>query len=124
MREGLLSHVNDTAAQGKKKAELMNRSGKVFMRAILGRDGGKEEEKLVAILIETFLDLCADCSEVLHRDLLLTQPRAHAGSSQYLHGNGTRYEAARKRYKKRSCDEEVVPVLLLSYFITLVGMRL
>jgi hypothetical protein len=44
MCEGLLSHVKDTAAKGTKKAELQNRSNKVYRHVMLGRDDSETDE--------------------------------------------------------------------------------
>ena len=42
--EGLLSHVNDTAPLGRKKAELQNRSNKVYRRVMLGREDDDDDD--------------------------------------------------------------------------------
>ena len=42
--EGLLSHVNDTAPLGRKKAELQNRSNKAYRRVMLGREDDDDDD--------------------------------------------------------------------------------
>ena len=44
MCEGLLSHVNDSASLGRKKAELQNRSNKVYRRVVLGREEDDDDD--------------------------------------------------------------------------------
>ena len=68
MGEGLLSRVNDTAPKGRKKAELQNRSNKVYRHVMLGRDDSETDDEANENPLATELNRKGRCGMCKYMD--------------------------------------------------------